>query len=329
MATAKKTASGSWSVLACKNGKYKRFTAASKREAEKLASDWQYQEEFYEAHLTVGQAIDKYIEDNEDSLSPVSVRTYKTIRRNYFQSLMDIPLSSLNEDILQRAINNERIAPKTLRNAFGLIRKSLDYSRYKISYTLKFPPVKKHKVTIPTREQIIDLINSAQGELKTAIILGAYLGLRRSEICALTQSDFNAKEKTLTISKAAVQNDKGEYIIKCPKTEAGNRTLTVPDNVVEYLQTIKTEKFFSYMPDAITVGFGKLVKKKGMEMRFHDLRHYNVSVMLALNVPMPYIIARTGHTTSNMVETVYGHMIPEEQRIVANKLGDFFASEKL
>ena len=32
-------------------------------------------------------------------------------------------------------------------------------------------------------EQIIDLINSAQGELKTAIILGAYLGLRRSEIC--------------------------------------------------------------------------------------------------------------------------------------------------
>ena len=58
--------------------------------------------------------------------------------------------------------------------------------------------------------------------------------------------------------------------------------------------------------------------------RFHDLRHYNVSVMLSMGIPTNYIIERTGHNTENMVKTVYGHTMSEKQKEIAEQLDNFF-----
>ena len=68
MATAKKLPSGSWrvQVYAGKDSegkiKSKSFTASTKREAEYLALQYQQERKEPAADMTVGQAIDKYIE---------------------------------------------------------------------------------------------------------------------------------------------------------------------------------------------------------------------------------------------------------------------------
>ncbi len=62
--------------------------------------------------------------------------------------------------------------------------------------------------------------------------------------------------------------------------------------------------------------------------RFHDLRHVQASVMLALGVPDKYAMERMGHASANMLKMVYQHTMRSKSEEVADKVDSFF-SEKL
>ena len=88
MATAKKTPSGQWRVLAyvgknvTKSG-YKSFTAPTKKEAERMAAAFIPPEpERDRLNITVGEAIDRYIDMKNAVLSPSTIRSYKILRRS-------------------------------------------------------------------------------------------------------------------------------------------------------------------------------------------------------------------------------------------------------
>ena len=42
--------------------------------------------------LTVGKAIDRYISEKQGTLSPSTIKGYKSIRKNYLQELMELTL---------------------------------------------------------------------------------------------------------------------------------------------------------------------------------------------------------------------------------------------
>ena len=80
------------------------------------------------ANITVGRAIDDYIASKDGVLSPTTIAGYQKIRRNNLQTLMPVPLSQLNERVVQSAFNTEakRItrrgtppSPKTLSDVRG------------------------------------------------------------------------------------------------------------------------------------------------------------------------------------------------------------------
>ena len=58
--------------------------------------------------------------------------------------------------------------------------------------------------------------------------------------------------------------------------------------------------------------------------RFHDLRHYQASVMLALNVPNKYAQERMGHATDIMLKTVYQHTMRQKSEKLAADMNAFF-----
>ena len=163
MATAKKLPSGSWRCQVfshyepvfdeqgrvvidpkTKRSKKKRiyesFTSndpacRGKIEAEILANEFYLNRKRKSRHtdrLTLFEAIEKYITVSNVSLSPKTIEEYWKIRKNCFQSIMDIELRNLTDDILQDAItvesqrpnrrctkNTRTISPKTVRNAYG------------------------------------------------------------------------------------------------------------------------------------------------------------------------------------------------------------------
>lgn len=55
--------------------------------------------------LTVGRAIDKYIESKDAVLSPATVAGYKRVRNNLMQDLIPVQLSALTQEKVQRSIN--------------------------------------------------------------------------------------------------------------------------------------------------------------------------------------------------------------------------------
>lgn len=55
-------------------------------------------------------------------------------------------------------------------------------------------------------------------------------------------------------------------------------------------------------------------------VRFHDLRHTHVSLLIAANVNVKAIQVRMGHTSITTTMNTYGHLLPSAFEGVAEKL---------
>jgi len=62
-----------------------------------------------------------------------------------------------------------------------------------------------------------------------------------------------------------------------------------------------------------------LLKASGLpqEIRFHDLRHTAVSLLLGEGVPVPVVSQLLGHADSGITLKVYAHMLPDHQGMAA------------
>lgn len=102
-------------VIDPKTGKQKKkriyisVTAETKAEAELAKAEIQTGRRKYQKpiSMTLSEAIDKYIEMSDALLSPSTIRGYRVIQRNAFSSIMDLPLSKLDNDVLREAVNAE------------------------------------------------------------------------------------------------------------------------------------------------------------------------------------------------------------------------------
>lgn len=340
MAEAKKLPSGSWRVLLYvgkdENGKrkYESFTAATKKEANLLASERarEIEQGIFKsrapAEMTVEEAIDRYIEDRDAILAPKTIREYKGYKRNYLQGIMKIKIKNLTPDIVQREINKEarRLSPKSISNIWALFKAAIQSAVPDLKYNVKLPSKVKTAFQIPTNEQLLKLFEAVEGKkLEIPVLLGTTCGLRRGEIAALDlNKDVDFKKNTLTVNKAISNNDKGEWVIKSTKTYSGTRTIDVPEWVMEKLKAAKESGYEFMKPDRISTDFARTCRKLGFSIRFHDLRHYYASLMLSLGVPDKYAMARMGHATPNMLKNVYQHLMDDKDKEVTLAINQHF-----
>lgn len=273
--------------------------------------------------MTVGQAIDRYIEIKDSVLSPSTIAGYKRCRANSFSDLMNVPLSKLTREKVQRSVNAmaREKSPKTVKNAHGLLTAAL--SEFYPSFVLRttLPQKQRTDIIIPSESDIKAITECVKGKsCELPVMLAIWLGLRMSEIRGLTWDCIDGN--VLHIKQAKV--DEG---LKGTKTYNSNRKLIVPPYIMELLNNQPhTSEFI--IPDsrrAIASRFDYYTQKAGIKhYRFHDLRHVNASVMLALNIPDKYAMERMGHATNNMLKTVYQHTMPEEQKKVSAAVDNYF-----
>ncbi len=297
MANAKQLPSGAWRVLVYDgkdtNGKriYTSFTAPTEREANFMALDHQLHHKSKQkvTEMLFQEALQQYIENRNAILSPSTIREYKRMSGHFSESLLKAPLKKITQDIVQKEINffSKTLSPKSVKNIHGLISAVLkEYNPY-MTLCTKLPQKQKSDVYIPSENDIILLLNGTQQyykELYIPILLACYIGLRRSEICALKWNDINFKNKTITIRSAKVLNENTDWIIKNPKSFAGNRTLILSNAIIDTLQRFKKENkakkedfVIPIEPSTITVNFSRLLSKINLpHFRFHDLRQPKV-----------------------------------------------------
>lgn len=284
--------------------------------------------------LTVADAMDQYIESKSAILSPSTIASYKAIRRNNLLGLQKMTVKQVTQETVQIAINQEAMnkTPKTVRNIHGFLAAVLQVYRPDLVLHTTLPQKVKSEIAIPTEEEIRLLLDTVKGtEMELPLILAACCGMRRSEIAALTWKDVDFNKNTIKIKKALVMDDDNELIEKTTKTTAGTRTIRMFPVVSETLTRYKEAHpddggYISLRPDIISHRFEKLVKRTGIpHYRFHDLRHYTVSVMLSLNIPKNYIADFVGHETENMIDKVYGHIMQSRKTSVEDQMQAYFS----
>lgn len=343
MAKAKKLPSGSWSCLAYSHtetvdGKkkrvYERFTAATKKEAEFLAAEFQLNKKQMQSpqNMTVRKAIYSYIESKSNIVSASTVRTYLSTAELYFPVIGDVPLSRLTQELIQKDINavSATLSPKTVKNIHGLLSATLAVYLPNFRLRTSLPKKEKFDPYIPTEKDIRLLLSLSSGtKLYTPILLAASLGLRRGEIAGLKWSDVDFEAATLTIRTSLVFSKDNKWVEKPPKSYAGYRTLDLPAPVLLHLKQKSHGKLASdyvaeLKPAKISNYFQDLREHSGLpHFRFHDLRHYYASMMLANNIPDKYAMKRMGHATNSMLKNVYQHTTDEKDREVTETINRY------
>lgn len=330
MAKAKKLPSGNWRVQVFagtdSNGKriMKSFTAETKKEAEFLAAQFTARHKEPVSEMTVGKAIDKYIESKSNILSPTTISGYKKIRRNNLQGIMDIQLRRLTREAVQAEINDAstKLSAKSISNAYGLLSSALAVYAPELNFKITLPKKKKEIRTMPEPEEIIRIVKGTEIELPC--LLAIWLGMRMSEIRGLRKSDI--KNGCITIQNSIVTVDGQQIEKEQTKTYDSTRVADLPGYIQKLIDNVEGEYLTELSGQAIYKRFIRVQQKNGIEptIRFHDLRHMNASVMLKLNIPDKYAMERGGWATTSTLKSVYQHTFSAERELVNRTVNDYF-----
>lgn len=325
---AKKLPSGNWRARAyyTVNGekKCKSFTAESKKEAEYLATMFLVKEkDRIKNGLTVGEAIDEYISSKENILSPTTVSGYRKIKQNSLSELCDIPIEKLSPETVQKHFNRLALkkSPKTLYNAHGLLVSVVNVYSPEIRLKTTLPKKQKKIKKFPEVERILQAIRGTEIELPC--LLAIWQGLRMSEIRGIRKGDI--QDGILTINRVIVTVDRKDIVKEETKTIDSRRQLKLPEYILNLIEQADGEYIIKMSHSQIYKQLQKILKENDLsQICFHDLRHLNASVMLALGIPDKYAMERGGWSSTSVMKSVYQHTFSSERQKVDDKIDSFF-----
>jgi integrase len=244
---------------------------------------------------------------------------------------MDKPISKITSIDFQQEVDEmaTRLSSKTISDRYSLIKRSIEFEGIKTVYDVSIKASKKTDIEIPTKQEILSLLESIKDtEIEVPVYLAALCGLRRSEVAALKWQDINFKKSLMRIHDAIVPNDKNEFVSRDnTKSYAGTRTIQVFDSVLNVLKkhTQPSGYVTNLNPNQIYKRYAKALKKSKIKhYKFHSLRHYCISVMLLLNIPKNYIADYVGHESESLIEKIYGHIMLEEKPAFFNRVDEFY-----
>lgn len=199
-----------------------------------------------------------------------------------------------------------------------------------------------------------------------AVRAGLATGARRGEVLALQWADVDFKSGTVRIWKSLVQVDGAKRqgrqakAVKTPKTESGNRTVTLDAGSLQWLSRWKREqkselaalgvvqvprtpvccstyghKFGGVAvfaggtldPSAFSSQFGRFCDRYGFKdsngkrLVFHELRHTQATYLLSSGEDVVNVSARMGHASPSITEDMYAHAMPQRDRECAGTIG--------
>ena len=341
MANAKKLASGSWRVQVfshyeivdgVKKPRYRSFTAPTKAEAELQASSFANDKKRYSrANLTVSEAVTKYIQAKESVLSPATIRTYEQISKTHLTTIGPVMIDTISSADLQTWIStlSVKLSAKTVKNVYTLVTSAISLYTDK-AFRVTLPTRQPRQYNIPTDADVAQLIKEARPDLKLAIVLGS-CGLRRGEVCALKYADILRDFSAIYIHADMVLDKHKKWIYKdMPKTSDSVRSVELPPQVIQMLGDGEPDAYVvPSTPAAISDAFARLRNRLGLSCRFHDLRHYSVSIMHAIGIPDQYIMQRHGFSSDVVLKSVYRNTLSDKSNQFTAKTNEYFANNVL
>ena len=330
-----KTKSGTWTTqitVTDADGKrhWKRFTGKTKDEVRVTANDYLTEHKVYVESIVFSDAMQRYIDSAERSLSPSTVAGYKSnqaVLNKQYAAFCALSCDRIRSEDVQSIINDMRAndkSPKTIKNRLGLISAVLTAEGFRMP-AYKTPPATVPRFNVPDEEIIKKMASVCTGRFeRMAIPLGlACFSLRRGEICAVTSDDL--EDNVLYITRAVVVDYDGfEHLKDMPKNEQSIRAVQLPQSLADEIR--EQGRAWNGTLKSLSDAWPHLCHRAGVEpFRLHDCRHFFVSYCHdVLHLSDAQIMKMGGWKTDNVMKRRYRHAIAEESQAVVNGIGGLF-----
>ena len=312
---AQKLPSGNYRVQYYKDGKRHSVTRPTAYEAEREAA---LLANGNIPDITLHEAIDCYINERKNVLSPSTIVGYRVIQRNRFQSVMHLPIA--DKIRWQQVVNDEAltISPKTLYNSWGLVKAILT------TYGVAVPRVQlpqriteEHEFFQP--EEIKKFVKLIEGHENEAHFLLCLHGLRKSEMLAVTDSDIRGGY--IYVRGSIVRTEANTYV-----SRDSNKTVKSRRQVPIFIDRLKTLPLdHNCAPDTIGDRFQRLCRENGLpQIGLHGLRHSFVSLCYYLGISLMVTMRYGGYSNPTVVQSIYTHLANRELKDSEAKLKQFF-----
>ena len=202
---------------------------------------------------------------------------------------------------------------------------------------------KKKKTTLPEAEVIALLqliITEAEAPLKLAVLLAMLCSLRLGEVGALKYSDIDWDAGTITVDRSLKYTPADGAFISEPKTDAGDRVITLPPSMVRILRDAMWDDVMEAQDlpekwkgafwivhsrhgarvnkDTPSKWFRKFADDHGFQgLTFHGLRHVHASMLLQHQVDLQSVSVRMGHSDPSVTLRAYADAMPARDQEAA------------
>lgn len=323
-----KLPSGSWRVrvyLGEVDGKkkWKSVTAQTKAEALRKAAMYEPKED-----MSLLEACERYLELKGPELSPSTLRGYEATFRKYIapSRLSVVKLSAVNSAKAQEwLLSLPPMSKKTKQNHFGFLSAVVSFFDEDKRLRVRIARTEEKDLYTPTMDEINRVLLECDEETRRAAALACF-GLRRGEICALTQEDLDRVHSCVHVTKSLVKNTKNGFEVKTPKTKKSRRIVPISRVVMDSIPS--DGPVVSCSPDCITNRFARAVDRSGVHpFRFHDLRSFFASIALssAVGVGSKTVQDLGGWETDRVLKGHYERSIEDQKKKDTEAILSYFS----
>lgn len=294
--------------------------------------------------VTFGVFAEKWIASRLRVRGSTASGYQSIVKRQLTPRLGKLRVGALQLEHIQRLVIEmveAKSSTKTIHNTVTLLRTMLAGERgsaLRLGYIghdptmgLEVPELIKPQIVPPTKEQAWALIGAAReigGTGYPAAFLGAHTGVRRNELLALRFDDIDWFAKELCVRRA-ISKAKGtdgahkwQWVLFEPKSKKSRRRIGLTESTLTLLSSLKRmgdpEGFILPGPDGSWIDpdfFDAEIWKPVSDhakipCRFHDLRHFFASQLIAQGETAAYVRDQLGHSSIQVTFDTYGHLFP-------------------
>ncbi len=333
--TAKKLPSGAWFCRVRINGQDISITRPTEKEAVAEAMAIKAGIKNAEANQgrnkTVTQAIDDYITLRQNILSPATIRGYRIIQENHFQSVMYTKIGTISDARWRSLINLEakEYSAKTLKNAWGFLS-SVIRAETGRTVEVTLPQLIPNERPFLDAEEIPVFLEALRGSKVEIPALLALSSLRRSEIMALDWKHVDLENGLIHVEAATVQDERNKMVRKKEtKNCSSRRTVPIIQPLRIALEAVERKEGLVYKGSLtrLYANINKICETAGLpQVGVHGLRHSFASLSHHLNVPEEEAMEIGGWKDSQTMKKIYTHTYKKTRQAYGSTFSNFFTT---
>jgi len=203
------------------------------------------------------------------------------------------------------------------------------------------PKGARRQLRVLAPEEVEALAGTIDPRYRALVLLAAYGGLRTGELGALRVENVDFLQRRVRVVEA-VSGKGTEVEVHDPKTEAGRRTVALPQFVMDELarhveafppqpdgRLFATEGGLHIHSSTLFPAWDTARRRAGLtDVHFHDLRHTSVAFAIALGAHPKEIQTRLGHAQIAMTLDLYGHLFPGMDDELATRMDAAYGGDR-